>query len=124
LGLGKLRLLAILKDWHLKLTCMGKLHKLQAELEQGHSFVVSDGSFCEDKGTAAWIIEGKDKEHHIIGVWTTPRITQDHRSFHKELWGLYRILINLVHLHPTTSHPQFHLACDGLAAKGFLNPSN
>jgi len=79
------RLLAILKDWHLKFTCMGKLHKLQAELEQGQGFTVSDSSFCKDKGTVAWIIEGKDQEHCIIGVWMTPRTTQDHSTFCSEL---------------------------------------
>jgi len=78
--------------------------------------VVSDGSFCEGRGTAAWIIEGKDKAHHIVGVWMTPGTTQDHSSFHSELWGLYGILLTLVHLPPATHKPPLELECDGQAA--------
>jgi len=49
--------------------------------------------------TAAWIIEGMNKEHCLIGVWMTPGMGLDHSSFHRKLWGIYGILLMLKYLH-------------------------
>jgi len=38
----------------------GKLQELKAALSQGEGFAVSDRSFCNEQGMAAWIIEGSN----------------------------------------------------------------
>jgi len=111
--LEKLQSLQVSKEWQLKLIMVGKLHDLQAELDQGYGIAVSNGSFCEGKGTAAWIIEGKDKTHCIVGVWTTPGTMEDHSSFWSELWGIYRILLTMAYVVPTSNKPMLELACNG-----------
>jgi len=69
------------ETWKLELTTFGKIKELHAELDQGYGFAVSDGSFCDEKGTTAWIIEGEHKNNRVVGVWTTLGIAKDHISF-------------------------------------------
>jgi len=95
---------------------VGKLQDLQNELNQGYRITVSDGSFCDGKGTAPWIIEGKDNTHRLIGVWKTPGIPEDQSSYPSKLWGLYGILLTLLHIALNNGKPKLELACDGQAS--------
>jgi len=61
---------------------------MRDELSRGFGFVVSDGSFKDKAGAAAWIIEGSDSMHRILGTWYTPGVKEDHSSFHSKLAGI------------------------------------
>jgi len=115
-GLELLHLLLVSREWNLWVTMVGKLQDLQNELNQGYRITVSDGSFCDGKGTAPWIIEGKDNTHRLIGVWKTPGIPEDQSSYPSKLWGLYGILLTLLHIALNNGKPKLELACDGQAS--------
>jgi len=45
-GLEQLHSLPVAKAWQLKVSMVGKLVDLKADLDQGFGVAVSDGSFC------------------------------------------------------------------------------
>jgi len=106
-GLDALLALPIAKEWNLKIWVQGKLNHLWMELTIENGFVVSDGSFSPGMGTAVWIIEGWNSEHHLTRVWTTLGTKTDHSAFCSELWGIYSILLTLSYLPPSTRKPTF-----------------
>jgi len=59
--------LLIAKDWKLALK-VEERSELQMTLYQVYGCAISNGSFCNESGTAAWIIEGMNNEHHLIRV--------------------------------------------------------
>jgi len=65
---------------------------MMSALNAGFGYVVSDGSFKNDAGAAAWLIEGSDSETRLIGTWHTPGTTTDHSSFRSELMGIIGVL--------------------------------
>jgi len=60
-----------------------------------HGFIVSDGSFQNDAGMAAWIIEGQLTQPRIIGTMIILGSPKDHSSFHSKLAGIFRALCTL-----------------------------
>jgi len=56
---------------------------------------VSDGSYCDQSGAAAWIIEGKTNMNCIIGMMITPKGPTVQSTFWSELVGIYGILLTL-----------------------------
>jgi len=57
--------------------------------------VVSDGSFQDQQGAAAWTIEGYDKNNQIIGKGSTPGLQLDQSAYCSELfslWGIFKAL--------------------------------
>jgi hypothetical protein len=51
--------------------------------------VVSDGSFSQGHGSAAWVIEGADKVGHMTGRTFVPDEVKAQSSYRGELIGLY-----------------------------------
>jgi len=45
-------------EWSWNLTIVGNLCELLEDIQEGNGYAVSDGSFQESRGVAAWIIEG------------------------------------------------------------------
>lgn len=41
-------------------------------IHQGQAVVVSDGSFKDSFGTAAYVLEGTNSDNHIVVVLVTP----------------------------------------------------
>jgi len=87
---------------------------MKLELLGGWGFAVCDGSFKDDTGTAAWIIEGADSNTQLVGSWYTPSHGDDHSSFRSKLAGIVGVLNTLSFWPPTQTAP-FRLACDGLS---------
>jgi len=83
-----LRELPVTKDWNLTNQTTDKLYDLKAKLNQEIAFTISNGSFCK-KNLVAWIIEGKNQSHRLIGICMTQSCAADHSSFCSKLWGLY-----------------------------------
>jgi len=69
------------QQWGLTLKLIGSQAGLQAALSDGDGFVVCDGSYKDNTGAAAWIMEGKNSSLRLIGQWHTPGQAADHSSF-------------------------------------------
>ncbi len=78
--------------WKLNLTLVGSQRTMMNGLQAGLGYAVSDGSYKDDAGAAAWIIEGSDSTSRLIGTWYTPGTTDNHSSFRSKIAGI--ILIN------------------------------
>jgi len=65
---GKAKVLADFKGVESETYNHWKVKELQAELDQGYGFAVSNCSFYNEKDTAAWITEGKDNKIQVVGV--------------------------------------------------------
>jgi len=111
------------KQWGLQLHLRGSQRALLQSLSRGEGFAVSDGSYKDDKGTAAWIIEGPSSVLRLTGSWFTPGQPEDHSSFRSELAGLLGVVYTLTFWPPTTTAPTFRLACDGLSVINRLTNS-
>jgi len=111
-------------QWRLQLHLGGPQKALLKALSKGHGYVVSDGSYKDDSGAAAWIIEGQTSAIHLTGAWHTPGQAEDHSSFRSEVAGLLGVLYTLTFWVPMSTKPTFQLACDGLSViQRLLNPS-
>ncbi len=115
-GLDLLRHSPLAQDWKLKLRTTGRLSELKEDIQQGYGYIVSDGSYSQESGAAAWIIEGRTASSRIIGTMITPGHPTDHSSFQSELAGIYGALCTLeaLELSPTTH--SCRIACDGKSA--------
>jgi len=58
-GLDKLIHSPLKQDWKLHIQIVRSLNELQQDIRDNHGFAISDGSFQQEAGTAAWIIEGQ-----------------------------------------------------------------
>jgi len=67
--------------WKLQLALTGSQKQLMGALSGGLGFAVSDGSYKDEAGAAAWIIKGPDSTNRIVGSWHTPGYKEDHSSF-------------------------------------------
>jgi len=59
-------------QWQIEETNMGNIDQLKWAIEQGRAIVVSNGSFMEQSGAAAWTIEGTTDQQSIVGTGITP----------------------------------------------------
>jgi len=112
-GLDSLLNSQLTKDWQLKITIIGKLTELKEAVQQGDGFIVSDGSYQNEAGAAAWIIEGTSGGPRLIGTMITPGSTKDQSSFCSELIGVYGALCTLEALQLGEKQVQCWIACDG-----------
>jgi len=93
-------------------------------LSHGEGFAVSDRSFKDEKGTAAWIIEAATANTQLISQWHTPGQTEDHSSFRSELAGIVGVLYTLTFWPPASERPYFRLACHGLSVVSRLSSNH
>ncbi len=79
---------------------------------------VSDGSFKDTFGTAAWTLGTESQPGLITGRVVCPGGPSDHSSYRSELTGIYAILTITLHLckYYNISDGQIELGCDGLSA--------
>jgi hypothetical protein len=54
---------------------------------------VSDGSFQDQYGTAAWVLEGSTPKGRIVGAVIVPGTAKDQSAYRSELAGIYSILL-------------------------------
>jgi len=116
-GLTALKQLPFAVMWHLKTQVISKLGLLCQDIANGKGFAVSNGSFKDNKGAAAWIIEGSSGSNRLQGTCLTPGAQDDQSAFQSELTRLYGILLTLSYLFPDKG-PSIPLltACDDQSA--------
>ncbi len=84
-------------------------------MQSNQALAVSNGSYQNNSGTAAWIIEESTGENQIQGSMITPGTTGDHSSFHSKAAGIYGILLTLFALHNNIANitGTIEIACNG-----------
>jgi hypothetical protein len=67
-------------------------------IRQRKAVAVSDGSYKDEFGTAAYVLEGANSENRLVGVLVSPGRPEDQQSSRSELAGLYGVvvMVNLV----------------------------
>ena len=82
------------ESWALKdIVTTPDISKIVQSLKNGTAVAVSDGSFKDEGGTAAWIIESHDGTQRMIGRVLVPGYPSDHSAYRSELAGLYSIVL-------------------------------
>jgi len=90
MGLDALLHSTFAKEWQWKVNVVGRLKELKQVMAEGFGYAVSNGSYHELAGLAAWIIEGRDSSHWLIGTIHTPGVDGDHSAFEAKqpaYWG-------------------------------------
>jgi hypothetical protein len=84
-------------------------------LKNGDAITVSDGSYKDQHGTAAWVIEGSNRIGRISGMVITPGHGHDQSTYRSELAGIYSIMVLVHHLCTWFNIDQgsTELGCDG-----------
>jgi hypothetical protein len=82
------------------------------------AIAVSDGSFKDTYGTAAWVLEGDSSDGRIVGRVIAPGNDVDHSAYRSELSGILAVMIMVKHIceHHKIKEGAVELACDGLSA--------
>jgi hypothetical protein len=91
---------------------------LDSELQHGLGILraVSDGSFKEGHGTAAWMIV-ISPTCTIYGVTVAPGSVDDQSAYRSELTGIYGIAMTIRHLEKHYHYKgEVTIGCDGLSA--------
>ncbi len=104
--------------WQCESTLEGSVDNLIQAIQSGKAVAVSDGSFRDQMGAAAWTIEATTAEHQLLSTGHTPGNPEDQSAYRSELFGLWGILASLRQL--SSDHNihqgQVTIACDGLSA--------
>jgi len=105
-------------DWGITNEQQGKLAQLEEAIKTGVVVAVSDGSFQDSKGSAAWTIEGRNQFHHIRGSGWTPGDPEDQSAYRSKLFGLWSIFRTIHKFVQDCNTTEGHvcIACDGLSA--------
>jgi len=74
---------------------VGNLQELKEDIYAGEGYAVSDGLFQTGRGTAAWIIEGRNQTNRIIGKCNSPSDEDGHSSFRSKLAGIFATVFTL-----------------------------
>jgi len=69
------------RQWNLQVQLEGSQREFLNKLSDGQGYAVSNGSFKEESGAAAWLIEGPNSDLWLTGKWHTPGTSSDHSSF-------------------------------------------
>jgi len=69
------------REWKWELNVTGNLQLLLEDIRNGNGYAVSDRSFQEGRGAAAWIIEGRTNQNRIVGKCFSPSSNDGHSSF-------------------------------------------
>jgi len=76
------------RTWKLEVETIGKEQVVVEAIAQGTALAVSDGSFKEGRGAAAWTIEGQTATNKITGACLVLGTAEDHSAFQSELMGI------------------------------------
>jgi hypothetical protein len=94
----------------------------------GHAIAVSDGSYKDELGMAAYVLEGENGTNRIVAVLKVPGLSADQSPYRSELSGLYGIvvMVEVVCTHFEITSGAIEVGCDGLSAlrKAFGQGSN
>jgi hypothetical protein len=82
----------------------------------GSCIALSDGSVKDGVGSAAWVLEGANSQHRIMGFCQVPGDASDQCSYRSEYAGLYALAlaIRLICEHYQIGAGSVTVCCDGL----------
>jgi len=106
------------KEWGITITQKGEMAMLREVMITGQAVTVSNGSFQDQCGSAAWTIEGTMSAHRIVGMGWMPGTTMDQSAYCSKLfglWGMLRMIQNFI-TDQQIQTGQIMIACDGLSA--------
>jgi hypothetical protein len=91
---------------------------LAEAIRQGEAIAVCDGSFQNQFGTAAWVLEGACPKGRIIGRVVVPGTAKDQSAYRSELAGIFSILLTVNKLCEffNVDSGSLELGCDGQSA--------
>jgi len=91
---------------------------IAAALRDGTAIAVSDGSFKDQYGTAALVIEGPDADNRMLAVNAMPGHPADQSSYRSELSGIFSVvtLVNLTCAVFCITSGEITAGCDGIEA--------
>jgi len=112
-GIDQLLHSPLVENWKLQITITGSLNVLWQDLLDSHRFAVSNGSYQDHAGMAAWIIEGSSTWSCIIRQMIMLGNHDDHSSFWSKLAGIYGTLLTLEALNLGCTNLSCQIACDG-----------
>ena len=89
-----------------------------ADIKNGKAVGVSDGSFKDEGGTAAWIIENEAGTQRIMGTVEVPGHGSDQSAYRSELAGIYAmvLVVEVIKDIWSISGGGILIGCDGKAA--------
>jgi hypothetical protein len=64
-----------------------------AAIHQGTAVAVSNGSYKDEFGTAALVLEGEDSVNQVLAVNVVPGDLDDQSSYQSELSGIFRVVM-------------------------------
>jgi len=101
-----------------QLTIDGDGSELATAIRNNEAVMVSDGSFKDQRGTAALVLQGATHTGEARAVNRVPGEPDDHDSFRSELSGLIGIatLVELLCEYFEITEGSVEVACDGLSA--------
>jgi hypothetical protein len=70
---------------------------LAEAISKGIAIAVCDGSFKDEFGTAAYVLEGETSTNRIVVVLVTPGTDDNQSSYRSELSGIFGVVV-MVHL--------------------------
>lgn len=71
----------------------GDGHAFVTALQSVNAIAVSDGSFKDGFGLAAWVLEGVDQTGRVLGVLSTPGDEKSQSAYRSELTRNFCILL-------------------------------
>jgi len=104
--------------WQFEEEATGDPKAIVSAIGDGIAMAVSDGSFKEWSGAAAWTIEGADANTKVTGMCLVPGSEEDHSAYRSELMGLLGIMLTLYGLQEQsrTKTGSIRVCCDGKSA--------
>ncbi len=99
------------------------VEQLRQAIRSGQVVAVSNVSFMKGEGTAAWTIDGENKEGRCMGTSMVPGDTMDQSAFRSKLTGLYGIFLSLKYIAEGWEEDELKItvACDGKSVVDWLN---
>ena len=94
------------------------IDNLIADIKNGTAIGASDGSFKDECGTAAWVLEDSKGEQRILGRLTTPGFPSDQSAYRSEISGIYGMVAMVEGIKFVWKIHKGHvtLGCDGKQA--------
>jgi len=106
------------EEWGIQIQLEGNEEIIIEAIWHGTAIAVSDGSFQNQAGAAAWTIKSATKEHRIVEHGRTPGLAADQSAYQSKLFGLWGIVHTLTQL--TDKHKlhegRIMVACNRLLA--------
>jgi len=105
-------------EWGITITQQGEMAMLQEAVITRQVVTVSNGSFQDQCGSAAWTIKGMTSTHCIVGKGRMPGTTTDQSAYCSKLfglWGMLRMIQNFI-ADQQIQTGQIMIACNGLFA--------